>query len=181
MIDAKMYSRINDNDFRKRWWKAPKGSILEGKTDFLTSANPRYGYFGAWLPTYAAAKFRPGEGNTDDVNLAASTAYPLMRVEEMYFIEAEAAEHMAAGTGKALLETFINTYRLASDTPEGSQYTCTATDVIDEIVFQNVLNCGEKVSLSSTSNAWTWLLTEPTREVTSVLPDSSLLHAALHG
>lgn len=136
MIDAKMYSRINDNDFRKRWWKAPKGSILEGKTDFLTSANPRYGYFGAWLPTYAAAKFRPGEGNTDDVNLAASTAYPLMRVEEMYFIEAEAAEHMAASTGKALLETFINTYRLASDTPEGSQYTCTATDVIDEIVFQ---------------------------------------------
>jgi hypothetical protein len=53
-----------------------------------------------------------------------------MRVEEMYFIEAEAAEHLAAGTGVALLENFMTTYRDAA-------YTFPARyDAIDEIVFQ---------------------------------------------
>lgn len=136
MIDANMYSRINDNDFRKRMWKAPQGTALDGKTNFLTSANPKYGNFGTWLPSYASVKFRPGEGNPDDVNLAAAIAYPLMRVEEMYFIEAEAAEHVAAGTGKVLLENFMNTYRLANDAPEGTKYVCSVTDVVDEIIFQ---------------------------------------------
>lgn len=136
MADASMYQRMDNNDFRKRIWKAPKGTALEGKTDFLTSSNARYGYFGDWLPTYASTKFRPCEGNPDDVNLAAASAYPLMRVEEMYFIEAEAAEHVAAGSGKALLETFMNTYRLADDVENGAKYTCTNDDVIDEIVFQ---------------------------------------------
>ena len=70
------------------------------------------------------------------LNLAAAIAYPLMRVEEMYFIEAEAAEHVAAGTGKVLLENFMNTYRLANDAPEGTKYVCSATDVVDEIIFQ---------------------------------------------
>ena len=117
-------------------WKAPQGTALDGKTNFLTSANPKYGNFGTWLPSYASVKFRPGEGNPDDVNLAAAIAYPLMRVEEMYFIEAEAAEHVAAGTGKVLLENFMNTYRLANDAPEGTKYVCSVTDVVDEIIFQ---------------------------------------------
>lgn len=133
MIDANMYARIDDNDFRKRMWKAPAGTALDGKTDFLTSSNGRY--FGTFLPTYASVKFRPGEGNPDDVNLAAATAYPLMRVEEMYFIEAEAAEHVTPGAGKALLETFMNSYRIADDV-KGYTYQCTNSDVIDEIVFQ---------------------------------------------
>lgn len=127
---------------------------LDGKTNFLTSANPKYGNFGTWLPSYASVKFRPGEGNPDDVNLAAAIAYPLMRVEEMYFIEAEAAEHVAAGTGKVLLENFMNTYRLANDAPEGTKYVCSATDVVDEIIFQNVSNCGVKDRLSLILNAW---------------------------
>lgn len=137
MIDAGMYAKIDDNDFRKRMWKAPAGSPLDGKTDYLVSA--LMGSYGDILSTYASVKFRPGEGNPDDVNLAAAIAYPLMRVEEMYFIEAEAAEQLAAGTGKALLEDFINSYRIADDAPEGYRYTCNATTqdkVIEEIVFQ---------------------------------------------
>ena len=140
MIDASMYARMDNNDFRKRMWVAPVGSELEGKTEFLESPimatpdNPS-GSFAAYIPEYGSTKFRPGEGNPDDVNLAASSAYPLMRVEEMYFIEAEAAEHEAAGTGKALLEDFMNNYRLANDV-DGYVYTCTNTNVIDEIVFQ---------------------------------------------
>lgn len=134
MIDARLYDRADNNDFRKRMWKAPATNPeLADKTDYLTSSTGRY--FGTFLPAYASVKFRPGEGNPDDVNLAAATSYPLMRVEEMYFIEAEAAEHVAPGTGKALLESFMNNYRIASDA-EGYTYTCTNSDVIDEIITQ---------------------------------------------
>ena len=133
-VDASMYARMDNNDFRKRMWKAPAGTALDGKTEFLTSSSSRYGNFGDWLPTYASTKFRPCEGNPDDVNLAAASAYPLMRVEEMYFIEAEAAAHQNPAEGKQLLEDFMNTYRLADDAT--GTYTCTNTDVVDEIVFQ---------------------------------------------
>lgn len=132
MIDASMYNRIDDNDFRKRLWKAPNGSPLSGKNEYVSSA---YMDFSSTVKEYGSLKFRPGEGNADDVNLTAATAYPLMRVEEMYFIEAEAAEHVAPGTGKALLESFMNNYRIADDVAEYT-YSCTNSNVIDEIVFQ---------------------------------------------
>lgn len=136
MIDANLYSQADDNDFRKRMWKAPSGGALDGKTDYLTSS---YGiYFGNTLPTYAGVKFRPGEGNPDDVNLATATAFPIMRVEEMYFIEAEAAAHQDPAQGKQLLESFMNTYRIADDVDDYT-YTCAATDkegVVEEIVLQ---------------------------------------------
>ena len=136
MIDANLYSQADDNDFRKRMWKAPRGGALDGKTDYLTSS---YGiYFGNTLPTYAGVKFRPGEGNPDDVNLATATAFPIMRVEEMYFIEAEAAAHPDPAQGKQLLESFMNTYRIADDVDDYT-YTCAATDkegVVEEIVLQ---------------------------------------------
>ena len=133
-IDARLYDRADNNDFRKRMWKAPESNpALADKTDYLTSTIN--GYFGTFLPAYASVKFRPGEGNPDDVNLAASVAYPVMRVEEMYFIEAEAAEQVTPGAGKQLLEAFMNNYRIAEDA-EGYRYTCTNTNVIDEIIAQ---------------------------------------------
>ena len=55
-----------------------------------------------------------------------------MRVEEMYFIEAEAAAHQDAARGKQLLESFMKTYR-------DSKYSCKVSstdDVVEEIVFQ---------------------------------------------
>ncbi len=58
-----------------------------------------------------------------------ASAYPLMRVEEMYFIEAEAAAHLNAGEGKTLLESFMNTYRDES-------YVCENADVVDEVLLQ---------------------------------------------
>ena len=55
----------------------------------------------------------------------------MMRVEEMYLIEAEAAAHQDPARGKQLLESFVKTYRDAS-------YTCKVSDkdaVVEEIVF----------------------------------------------
>ncbi len=129
MIGAELYDRLNDTDFRKKMWVAPEGSMLAGQSSFLTSS--QFGDFGDRLTEYASLKFRPAEGNCDDYTVGAATAYPLMRVEEMYFIEAEAAAHLNDGEAVNLLTTFMKTYR-------DPAYSCNATgdELIDEIVFQ---------------------------------------------
>ena len=124
-IDLSMYNRISDTDFRKKEFVAPAGSALEGENLYLP------GQEGA-IPEYAALKFRPNEGNADDYMTGAAASVPIMRVEEMYFIEAEAAAHQSADRGKQLVESFMTTYRV----PE---YTCNVSstdDVVEEIVFQ---------------------------------------------
>lgn len=77
-------------------------------------------------------KFRPGQGNTTNYSIGAACSYPLMRVEEMYFIEAEAAAHTNAAKGVELLNTFMKTYRDA-------KYNCTLSnsdEVVQEVVLQ---------------------------------------------
>lgn len=125
IIDANMYARIKDTDFRKLLFKAPADSPLSGQEPFLipsmgTDEN---------VPPYVAIKFRPGQGNTSDYTTGAVVAYPVMRVEEMYFIEAEAVAHSDEGRGAQLAESFMKTYRDAS-------YVCNTRDVVDDIVFQ---------------------------------------------
>lgn len=126
MIDKQMYDRISNFDWRKKMWKAPEGHYLEGQTKWINEET------GKSLPDYASAKFRPNMGEADDYSIGAASKYPVMRVEEMYFIEAEAAAHQNASQGKDLVEKFMKTYR-------NKVYTCDATDqdgVIEEIVFQ---------------------------------------------
>ena len=114
-----LYNRINMNDWRRYFWLAQ---------DLV---NPGI-----------SQKFQPNEQNFTNATVACASAYPLMRVEEMYFIRAEAAVHVYGATaGKGLLEAFMNG---TSDRPETSRmlqgtYTCSATsedDVIEEIIFQ---------------------------------------------
>ena len=137
MIGASFYDRISNDDFRKLSWKAPEGHPLFGKTPFLDSE------WGEELPNYASTKFRPAQGNMDDYLVGAASAYPLMRIEEMYLIEAEAAAQQNAATGKALLENFMKTYRYAS-------YSCSASDkegVVNEIFLQKRIELwGEGIS-----------------------------------
>ena len=124
MMDANMYNRISNTDWRKLMYKAPAGHELSGKETYLDAK------LAATFPAYASLKFRPNAGEMDDYSVASASAYPLMRVEEMYFIEAEAAEHLTPGAGVTLLENFMKTYRDAD-------YAFPATfDAIDEIVFQ---------------------------------------------
>ena len=53
----------------------------------------------------------------------------MMRVEEMYLIEAEATAHYDATTGKSLLQSFMANRDPAYTVPA-------ANDLIDEIIFQ---------------------------------------------
>ncbi len=124
MIDAAMYNRIGNSDFRKLMFKAPEGHALESSVPYIDAE------FAADLPEYTAIKFRPNAGNTQEYSVGSSTSYPIMRIEEMYFIEAEAAEHIAPGEGIALLENFMTTYR------DPEYMVKPNVEAIDEIVFQ---------------------------------------------
>lgn len=123
VMDKSMYERISDTDWRKKQWVAPAGSALDGQIPFMSDLDKET------MPAYASVKFRPNAGDAEDYLTGAASAVPLMRVEEMYFIEAEAAEHVAAGTGIALLTDFMKQYR-------DPAYAYAGEDAIDEIVFQ---------------------------------------------
>lgn len=126
MISKSLFDKIANTDFRKLMFKAPKTSPLFGQNTYCDEK------IGESLPDYASLKFRPNEGNVSDYKTGAASSFPLMRVEEMYLIEAEAAAQLNPGEGVSLLNTFMKTYR------DGS-YNCTATskdDVIEEIILQ---------------------------------------------
>ena len=132
-MDAQMYSQISSTDWRKKMY-AP-GAFSAKTYDWYSEncadlENEDIAY-DKWS-TGVSIKFRPGQGATGDVNIGAATAYPLMRVEEMYFIKIEAAAHLDAADGKQQLVDFMQTFR-------DPDYKCTATsqdDIVREIVFQ---------------------------------------------
>lgn len=122
LIDANLYDQIDDNDFRKKEFIGPNGPSQDQK--LLTGLKQ----------AYASLKFRPNEGNADSYQTGAASAYPIMRVEEMYFIWAEAEAHMDAAQGKADLIQIMKT-----DLKRNPQYTFDGTsteEVVNEIVKQ---------------------------------------------
>ena len=125
-IDRSLYDKIADTDFRKLSFKAPKGHPLAGKTPYVNVK------VGESFTDYTSVKFRCGQGNTQLHSVGAACSYPLMRVEEMYLIEAEAVAHTNAAKGVELLNTFMKTYRDAN-------YNCTLSnsdEVVQEVVLQ---------------------------------------------
>jgi len=125
-IDRSLYDKIADTDFRKLSFKAPRGHTLAGKTPYIDEM------VGETLPTYTSVKFRSGQGNIRLYSVGAACSYPLMRVEEMYLIEAEAVAHTNPAKGAELLNTFMKTYR-------DPNYNCTlnnSDEVVQAVVLQ---------------------------------------------
>lgn len=123
IIGTALYNAIDDNDWRKQTWVNPadEGNAAAG-SKYKTNVAPEHF---AVIPAYASFKFRPKNGETTDYSIGAAADYPLMRVEEMYFIEAEAiAESQGLEAGKSALESFINQYRY-----NNNAYSCTAGDI----------------------------------------------------
>ena len=139
----RFYDAIAEGDFRKHSWLDP--SYMENpesnqpyaykfsgsdqdKANFLsgTDANPP-------AVPYQNIKFRPYQGECSDYAVGNCADHPLMRVEELMFIEMEATAHSNLAAAKQLLENFMDTRVL-----DGS-YSCSASDLetyLEEMLFQ---------------------------------------------
>lgn len=123
-INKILWASIPETDVRKGWWldeNKKSGNLSETFQKFVTSK----GY-----PAYTHVKFAP-YNNTAGTTVNANDI-PLMRVEEMYLIQAEGEAMSGTGDAKSTLEGFVKTYR-------DPEYVCTASspkDIQEEIFRQ---------------------------------------------
>ena len=112
-IQRWLYDRMNRTDFRKRSFIDPDRETYPA--EYYTWADAA-GYLKSYpfeeQPDYKSLKIRCKEGNWTAYEIGGAVDWPMMRVEEMYLIEAEAVG-MSQGesAGIALLETFMKSYR----------------------------------------------------------------------
>ena len=119
-INKTLYAQIPNTDFRKHSWLDPNRNSANAYQYQSARADFKDVFSGSDFD-YAPIKFRPGAGNYTDYTVGGATDFELMRVEELYFIEAEATAHTSLSAGIQLLNTFMNTYRIS----DGS-YDCTS-------------------------------------------------------
>lgn len=119
-IDAHLYETIPDTDFRKKCFSDP--SLDEMDDEERTAALAAYTDYPQYIDqavdattsmsyAYLQFKFRAGGGAAGRENPYAATvvSVPIMRVEEMMLIEAEAAGMQDESRGRTLLEAFAKT------------------------------------------------------------------------
>ncbi len=121
------YDRIESGDFRKKLFLSGNPSYADYKDVTLCDEAG----FSALFP-YASLKFRPLAGSINDYSTGNATSIPLMRVEEMYLIEAEATAYTSgASSAASLLSSFM-----ASRSSSYSFSSSSVDTVVDEIYFQ---------------------------------------------
>ncbi len=121
------YERMGSTDIRKSVVVGPTVDYASYKNVTLLDEST----FSALYP-YTSLKFRPANGVINDYTSGGATTVPLMRVEEMYLIEAEAIAQSDPASGAALLNSFM-AYRDASYSAPNST---SVTTIVEEIIFQ---------------------------------------------
>ena len=137
-VNRALYNQIPDEDFRKHSWFDPD---MDYNYQFAGGSVYQNGYlihpsgYGTEAKKYMSLKFRPAGGNVLDYTTGNAADWPLMRIEEMYFIEME-AELNISGLAKAqeLLNEFMQTYRYYSY--DCSLKTLTTEAYIKELMLQ---------------------------------------------
>lgn len=137
-IASDLFDRIPANDVRKGWWIEPEtgNSVADNYSSTFSGMTAReYLLYGVEAPEYAVTKFATYQDQLYQSTNASDV--PIIRVEEMYLILAEAQAMGGKATeGKKTLEDFVNNYRwLDSENP----YVCSETTpegLLDEIWFQ---------------------------------------------
>ena len=131
-INKNLYNSIDRNDFRKHSWLDPDRSSYEykscrqdSKTDFAES-----------LADYVNIKFRPAGGECKISATGGAADHPMMRVEEMYFIEAEAKAHESLNEGISLLNAFMNNYRIVGGGYDCAKKATSLKAFINELLLQ---------------------------------------------
>ena len=121
MIDANLYNTIPATDWRRYTWIDPADFNMTGasaednfKQKYQMVHNVTSLSYDEWkaLGPYVGFKFHPGQGNRTVYKIGNDVDVPLMRVEEMYFISAEAVAHIEGWVaGSAAMTDFVKTYR----------------------------------------------------------------------
>lgn len=119
-----LYDRMNRTDFRKQSFLDPDRETYPAS--YYKWADPSYleAYPFEDQPDYKSFKIRCKGGDWETYSIGGAVDWPIMRVEEMYLIEAEAVGmSQGEGAGIAKLEEFMQNYR----DPEYSYAKASAT------------------------------------------------------
>ena len=119
-IDAHLFSTIPETDFRRMCWIDPaideldtKEAVIEALSAYSDDPegvfNTGYNVSARGSVGCMPVKFRPKDGEHANQYIAFTVAVPLMRVEEMKLIEAEAAGMQNEARGIELLTEFAKT------------------------------------------------------------------------
>lgn len=119
------YERISDTDFRKKSYVTADRSYAAAQP-YMSLTEEEF----KTVAPYASYKFHTAGGEKSNFTIANVVDIPMMRVEEMYLIEAEATAHYDEATARTLLTSFMAhrdpNYRIPAAT----------TDLVEEIIFQ---------------------------------------------
>ncbi|MDE6017852.1 MAG: RagB/SusD family nutrient uptake outer membrane protein [Muribaculaceae bacterium] len=97
-----LYNSIPQTDVRRNWFLDSDGvsqGLSQAQQEFCTASG---------IPAFTQVKFAPYNGELDTSTNA--NDIPLMRIEEMYYILAEATA-MSGGDGASILSAFVQEYR----------------------------------------------------------------------
>ena len=131
-INRNLYNSIDMRDFRRHSWLDPDRSSYAYKSSRPDSKE----YFAESLADYASIKFRPAQGAYKDSKVGGAADHCCMRVEEMYFIEAEAtAQAGDIAGGIRLLNEFMTSHRMMN----GAVYDCSARSTLKSFVNELML------------------------------------------
>lgn len=124
-VNRVLFASISSTDVRRGWWLDADGlsaNLPESWQEYASA----YG-----VPPFSQVKYAPYQNEPGTSNNASDV--PLMRVEEMYLIEAEAtAMSGEPGTGANLLQQFVSAYR----DPAYTATAASAEQVQDEVFRQ---------------------------------------------
>ncbi len=131
VIDRSLYDRIGATDFRKHVFLDPDKSNYY---NYQTCRDKEH--IDETLPAYAGLKFRCKDGDWENYKVGGLIDLPIMRIEEMYFIEAIATASINNGArleeGKTLLNNFMRQYR----DPNFSAKSTSMADFQKEALYQ---------------------------------------------
>lgn len=129
-VSSKMYHRMGEGDIRKKVIAGPDKSYYDFSP--YTSMERAEWEEIAYRAPYSSFKFRPGNGERYDYIMGNATTLPVIRIEEMYFIEMEATAHYDEGSARMMLESFMSNHRDAG-------YSFSGNDLVEEIIFQKAV------------------------------------------
>ena len=140
--DKSFYDQISNADFRKHSWLDPKREEFYNYKYAGSAADAQVFINGSPAMMidpamdYQSIKFRPYQGDCTNYTISSCADHPLIRVEEMYFIIAEAlAQTDNLNEARAALNNFMK-YRILDGSYDCTGKSANVTTFLNELLFQ---------------------------------------------